>query len=1076
MKFPHFRIVLCVLALLVVGCDSKKSASRSSESGKPNTTGKRTPSDAPVSTRRAAANAKPFVVETLLKWKNLPEELRSALHARQSKGLNEIKQGAFRIMRTQFDVMFAIEQFEAADWQPVLASNPLVEASQPYSKQKVALDDRVERLVKFHSSGVDHFVSLKFEGVSEEKKKRVDQLVRSVYSNLYQKSEPGFWDDAWKELTRFHSSHDGLNKDPLLTYCLGCADRALKKLEPADKNFYYATLYLLESDYPARFAVDVHEAYVRSERSLVAKMNPASRLAKYCLSIVYWLEHDFRATPAEHRNAYALVNQLIVECKTQGKWDLLTKFMKELAANKQLPTWLRATCRARICSELAWHWRGNGYANTVPKASWKPFEQYQKIAAEEYQRAYNANPLFPEPAARLIGISMTGHNDQSEDYWFEKAIEAEVDHMPAYRSKMISLLPQWGGSVQEMFEFAKLHADKEQYDTHVPMLLVDFRHMVLRNVTSPEQREFLDKPEVVKATIKAIEGMMASRTAHPNSSVLLDDIYYLTLKAIVATKGQLYDVARESFDSMGGKFSPQATGDLQVGAIGLLRGKAYAMSSDHADECKEMLDIATAAGDDMSAEQKAEIVDRCSALIDKIDQEHAVNWLSTIRDKLQFESDFAVGMMANLTFDEELSFWVCGDKSQFKSESADSILIDTTKSTKPMSLTSLVDAKGDAKIIEFDITFAKETENRKAAAHFTPTASVMNYRGAAFVFGLNRLYRKRRRRTNVGYELGQFSFGWKNGEGNLYFYYTDINIDSNRVRLKITPGYFEAYLNDRFICRSASERILGALDTFQICQPRSRKGRGIAKVSGIRIENWYGTAPPIRQGTKKLVEYYKQDFDEDPTDKWASFWYAQATHLAGDTEAAIELYLTAIENGMAKHIAAFFVGDCHDLQGDSAEALRWYKIAADAKVEDVTEMYKRTDSQEYSNSCHWASARLSWLMYSSPNEATRSSLNAKEFARVGSEDKHVWVVKLFPAMEHAKAGDFDKALKIGRSLISKCSLKDKPILDTVLDAWAAGEEYRWKEGDTPLYLELDDPIPFFRCFEDYLAPAWKGVY
>jgi len=247
-------------------------------------------------------------------------------------------------------------------------------------------------------------------------------------------------------------------------------------------------------------------------------------------------------------------------------------------------------------------------------------------------------------------------------------------------------------------------------------------------------------------------------------------------------------------------------------------------------------------------------------------------------------------------------------------------------------------------------------------------------------------------------------------------------------------------------------------------------------ISGVRIGSWYSEVPPIKEGAGKLVEHYQQDFEEDPTDKWAAYWYGQAKHMAGDTEEAIELYMTSIDNGMDEHVPAFFLGDCHDRQGDAKEAIRWYKIAADSKLEDITQMHNRTSSQNYSNSCHWAASRLAWLKHSSPDDSIRSAIEGGEFCKTGSEDKHLWVNQLFTGMEYAKAGDFDKANRTGKSLASKCSPKDKKVLNTVLDAWKAGDEYRWGAEDVPLYLELDDPIPFFRCFEDYLDPSWKGVY
>ena len=156
----------------------------------------------------------------------------------------------------------------------------------------------------------------------------------------------------------------------------------------------------------------------------------------------------------------------------------MTQLMDEMSSQKHLPEWLQAMCRGKINNAVAWNWRGRGYANTVRENAWKPFEKHQKIAGEEFERAYKINPLFPESASYLISISLTGHNEKSEDYWFERAIKGQADHMPAYENRLYSLLPQWGGSVEKMFEFTKRHVEKESNETQVSGVIVDFLSLI----------------------------------------------------------------------------------------------------------------------------------------------------------------------------------------------------------------------------------------------------------------------------------------------------------------------------------------------------------------------------------------------------------------------------------------------------------------------------------------------------------------------------------------------------------------------------------------------------------------------
>jgi len=1076
MRIPQLGVIPCVLILLFAGCDSQKTATKDSGPSQHNNLVRRPTVAEQNATRKKKPVEKKLEVKKLLEWTNLPEEVLAELRLHQTKGQRRIDESDFNEIRSRFDVLYVVQKRKDESWQPVLSTSEPQTDTPEYSDKPVVLEEMYRQKVKFRSLGVEHFAGIEIDGVPSDQKDRAEALFREIYQSELRRVEPDFWTKMRDDLKEIYVENPGIRKEPQLLYCMGWTNMATLDFEEADRNFYNAAKYISNSNYPARFAVDVFTAKVRNARYCVTKKNPGRRLAEYYLSVVYWLEHDFRAVPSEHRNAYALVERFVDECERQGRWDLLTQFMKDVSAQKHLPVWVRSMCRGKISREIAWNWRGSGYAGTVPKNAWKPFEQYQKIAAEEFERAHEVNPLFPESASCLIGISTTGHSEKSEDYWFEKAIEGQVDYMPAYRGRLFGLLPQWGGSVKEMFEFTKLHVDKDLNETQVPGVIVDFYDVVLRYVFEPGARKYLEKPEVAKCAIKALDGLLNSKQAHGSDSIFRNEGYLLTLKAIMAARGGVNDVACETFEKLGADLNEAAIEKLRIGSIGMLRGQTFALSGDHSEECQKMLDAMNAESEDLTDDQKTEVAEQCLALMKKVDNKYAANWLETIHGKLRFESEFALGMSAEFPFDESLSFWTCGDKSQFTSESNDSVLIDTSASIERVSLRSRVDTKGNAKTIEFDIEFAEKPGDLQAAAHFTPSVTAMNYRGSAFAFGLNRLYRTKRTYKDNVYQLGQFSFGWRDTDRDIYYYYTELNEGANQVRLQVAPGYFEAYLNDRFVCRSTSKEIKGALDVFEICQPLARRGRGKARVSGIRLENWHVPPPPIREGAEALKEYYKLQFEEDPTDRWAAFWYAQATHMSGDTEDAVELYMTAIDNGFSESAAAFFIGDCHDQDGNADEAIRWYRIAAADDNEDITELFKRRSSQQYSNPCHWAGTRLAWLMQCSPDESLRKSISNGTHCRIGTEDRHRWVEELLVAMGQANQGDFDKALQTGQRLIGKCSSKDKRVLNTVLNAWRSKEVYRTGEGELPLYLALEGPIPFFRCFEDYLDASWKGVY
>ena len=153
-----------------------------------------------------------------------------------------------------------------------------------------------------------------------------------------------------------------------------------------------------------------------------------------------------------------------------------------------------------------------------------------------------------------------------------------------------------------------------------------------------------------------------------------------------------------------------------------------------------------------------------------------------------------------------------------------------------------------------------------------------------------------------------------------------------------------------------------------------------------------------------------------------------------------------------------------------------YKVAAAIADEDPTAVFPRHYSAGYSNSCHWAAFRLAWWKYNSPDESLRNSIVPEDYCRFDARLKHGWAVELFPAMEQARTGEFESAERLGNACLAKCADDEKHIVTTLLEAWRAGKEYREEEGAKPLYLKMKKPIPFFRCFEDYVEPEWKGTY
>lgn len=154
-------------------------------------------------------------------------------------------------------------------------------------------------------------------------------------------------------------------------------------------------------------------------------------------------------------------------------WDHFINNYDALAAiynGAKVPGWIQHTLKGYIEVKWAWDRRGPGYANTVTKEGWMSFNQRYDVARDEYTAAWKLHPSRPEAASEMIGVTMAGHGNEGDTMrlWFDRAVAAQFDYIPAYDAMVWGLRPRWGGSVERMLRFARVCAETRQFDTEVP--------------------------------------------------------------------------------------------------------------------------------------------------------------------------------------------------------------------------------------------------------------------------------------------------------------------------------------------------------------------------------------------------------------------------------------------------------------------------------------------------------------------------------------------------------------------------------------------------------------------------------
>jgi len=113
-------------------------------------------------------------------------------------------------------------------------------------------------------------------------------------------------------------------------------------------------------------------------------------------------------------------------------------------------------------TEMAWHARGSGFANTVTEEGWKLFKERLTVAQEALEKAWALNPKDPRIAVDMmyVNLGLSGGREQME-LWFSRAMELDANNYDACYQKSFYLEPKWNGSDEEMLAFGRecLHSN-----------------------------------------------------------------------------------------------------------------------------------------------------------------------------------------------------------------------------------------------------------------------------------------------------------------------------------------------------------------------------------------------------------------------------------------------------------------------------------------------------------------------------------------------------------------------------------------------------------------------------------------
>ena len=142
--------------------------------------------------------------------------------------------------------------------------------------------------------------------------------------------------------------------------------------------------------------------------------------------------------------------------------DLAGQYLTDIRVLETLPdTSIGNLIRGSIAIELAWKARGSGQADTVSKDGWEGFFRNLDFAGRCLLRSGEQDIEDPTPFALLQTVAMGLQFERKvAEAWLQEAIKRDVNNQQAHYRHLFLLCKKWGGSHEDMFNFARATLNK----------------------------------------------------------------------------------------------------------------------------------------------------------------------------------------------------------------------------------------------------------------------------------------------------------------------------------------------------------------------------------------------------------------------------------------------------------------------------------------------------------------------------------------------------------------------------------------------------------------------------------------
>ncbi len=129
--------------------------------------------------------------------------------------------------------------------------------------------------------------------------------------------------------------------------------------------------------------------------------------------------------------------------------------------------------RAAYYKEAGWAARGNDVARHVPVLLMLQFETDMHRSRADIEKSIGLNPRIPLSYYDLLVVASGGGDSSDVEHVFQSGINAYPNYYPLYKSRLKSLGPKWGGSIDAMYAFVDRYAGGAPAGSPLKLLYLD---------------------------------------------------------------------------------------------------------------------------------------------------------------------------------------------------------------------------------------------------------------------------------------------------------------------------------------------------------------------------------------------------------------------------------------------------------------------------------------------------------------------------------------------------------------------------------------------------------------------------